>query len=202
VKIQKPVLSSESPLVSRKHREDRQGNQSFVLWFTGLSGSGKSTLARAVEQSLFENNLRSFILDGDNIRQGLNGDLGFSNEDRLENIRRISEVSRLFINAGVVVLVAFITPLNQYRTLARSIIGDEDYVEIYVSSSLKDCEVRDPKGLYARARRGEIQNFTGIDAPFEEPVSPSLTIDTQLHNLEESVEEILSFLKRRGKFKS
>jgi len=151
---------------------------------------------------LFENNLRSFILDGDNIRQGLNGDLGFSNEDRLENIRRISEVSRLFINAGVVVLVAFITPLNQYRTLARSIIGDEDYVEIYVSSSLKDCEVRDPKGLYARARRGEIQNFTGIDAPFEEPVSPSLTIDTQLHNLEESVEEILSFLKRRGKFKS
>jgi adenylylsulfate kinase len=199
VKTSQRNLSSEQSLVSRDQRESRQGHRSFALWFTGLSGSGKSSLAREVEKVLFHHTRNSYLLDGDNIRRGLNQDLYFSSEDRCENIRRISEVTRLFLEAGVVVLTAFITPLEKYRNLAKSIIGDSDYIEIYVRCSLQTCEARDPKGLYKKARRGEIQDFTGIDSPFEEPLAPSLVVDTNSESLEQSVEGVLAYLKDRGK---
>lgn len=174
-------------LLSRKEREQRLGQCGRVLWLTGLSGAGKSTLAEALERSLFEDGFLPQVLDGDNIRAGINNNLGFSLEDRHENIRRIAEVARLYAHSGLIAITAFISPTIEMRELARQIIGEDDFVEIYVSTSLEVCEQRDTKGLYAKARRGELKNFTGIDSPYEPPLAPWVSVDTQLLSLEESL---------------
>lgn len=174
-------------LLSRKEREQRLGQCGRVLWLTGLSGAGKSTLAEALERSLFEDGFLPQVLDGDNIRAGINNNLGFSLEDRHENIRRIAEVARLYAHSGLIAITAFISPTIEMRELARQIIGEDDFVEIYVSTSLEVCEQRDTKGLYAKARRGELKNFTGIDSPYEPPLAPWVSVDTQLLSPEESL---------------
>ncbi|MFR9649657.1 MAG: adenylyl-sulfate kinase [Rikenellaceae bacterium] len=178
-------------MLPRSEREKLLSQRSVVVWFTGLSGSGKSTLALALERELFKREKLVMVLDGDNIRSGINANLGFSSEDRVENIRRIAQVSRLMVDAGVITLAAFISPTNDMRDMARGIIGDEDFLEVYVSTPLEECERRDVKGLYAKARRGEIANFTGITDPFEPPVSPACEIDTSVLSMEESVEKLL-----------
>lgn len=183
--------------VTRAEQEKQHGHKSAVLWFTGLSASGKSTLANAVAGALFESGKHTYVLDGDNIRHGLNKDLGFSPEDRVENIRRIGEVSKLFVDAGVIALTAFISPYREDRDKARQING-ADFIEIYVKCDLDVCEQRDPKGLYKKARAGEIPNFTGISAPYEEPLSPELTIDTSHETLEESAARVIAFLQEKG----
>ena len=165
-----------------------------MIWFTGLSGSGKSTIAIALERELHRRGILCRILDGDNIRSGINNNLGFTETDRVENIRRIAEVSRLFVDTGIVTLAAFISPNNDIREMAARIIGKDDFVEVYVSTPLEECERRDVKGLYAKARRGEIKNFTGISAPFEAPLHPSLTLDTSVLSVEESVNELLTLV--------
>ena len=180
--------------VSRQDREKLNGHRSVVLWFTGLSGSGKSTLAHAVEEYLFENGVRTYVLDGDNVRHGLCGDLGFSDVARRENIRRIGEASRLFVDAGIVVLTAFISPFKSDRKQARDLMPD-DFIEIYCNSPVAVCESRDVKGLYARARSGEIKEFTGISSPYEIPDAPELTVDTGNLSLEESVQQVIRYLK-------
>jgi len=169
-----------------------------VIWFTGLSGSGKSTLARAVEEKLFEQHHLCFVLDGDNIRHGLNKNLGFSPEDREENIRRIGEVANLFAQAGLIAMTAFISPYRRDRDNARKLLQENEFIEVYVKVALDIAEQRDPKGLYKKARSGEIKEFTGISAPYEEPKNPELVIDTGQLNLEQSVSEVLSFLTNRG----
>lgn len=174
-------------LLSRKEREQRLGQCGRVLWLTGLSGAGKSTLAEALERSLFEDGFLPQVLDGDNIRAGINNNLGFSLEDRHENIRRIAEVARLYAHSGLIAITAFISPTIAMRELARQIIGEDDFVEIYISTSLEVCEQRDTKGLYAKARRGELKNFTGIDSPYEPPPAPWVSVDTQLLSPEESL---------------
>jgi len=179
--------------VTRADRVRLLGRQNKVLWFTGLSGSGKSTLAVEVEHALHEKGILTFILDGDNVRHGLNKDLGFSKEDREENIRRIAEMTKLFYEAGVFVLVCFISPFRKERQLARKLIGD-DFVEIYVKCPLEVCEERDPKGLYSKARSGEIKEFTGISSPYEEPAGPEIVVETSRESISESVRNILSFL--------
>jgi len=185
--------------VTREEREARNGHRGAILWFTGLSGSGKSTLANAVDHRLFELGLRSYVLDGDNIRHGLNGDLGFSPEDRNENIRRIGEVAKLFAESGALVLTAFISPYRADRDRIRQTCRrPADFVEIFVSCPLDVCEQRDPKGLYEKARAGEIPEFTGISAPYEEPVSPELTVDTAASGVDECVDQVLSFLVGGG----
>lgn len=170
------------------------GHRSALLWFTGLSGSGKSTLAHAVEARLFKLGVRSYVLDGDNVRCGLNKDLGLSPEDRKENIRRIAEVSKLMVDAGLLVFAAFIAPYRESRDFVQSLMVDWPYFECYVRCSLAVCEQRDPKGLYRKARRGEIKNMTGLSDPYEEPESPALIVDTDCLTLEESVEQIIDFL--------
>lgn len=180
--------------VKREDRVSKNGHESLVLWFTGLSGSGKSTLANALEKKLFEKRISTYILDGDNIRSGLNKGLSFSEDDRHENIRRIAEVGKLFVDAGLVTLTAFISPLQKDRDLARRIIGAGDFLEIFVNTPLEVCEQRDVKGLYRKARAGEITNFTGLDAPYEAPERPDLEIKTESQSIEESVEEIYAFL--------
>ena len=182
--------------VTRQRRAELNRHKSVLLWFTGLSGSGKSTLAHAVEEQLYQMGYRTFVLDGDNVRQGLCGDLGFSNDDRVENIRRISEVSKLFVEAGVIVLTAFISPFRADRQKARSLVGD-DFVEIYCDCPLDVCEERDVKGLYRRARAGEIKQFTGISSPYEEPEAPELAVDTT-QSLDKCVEQVLEYLIQRG----
>ena len=166
----------------------------MMIWFTGLSGSGKSTVALGVERALHERGILCRVLDGDNIRTGINNNLGFSPEDRRENIRRIAEVGKLFVDTGIVTLAAFVSPTNEYRQLARDIIGADDFKEVYVSTPLEECERRDVKGLYARARRGEVKDFTGISAPFEAPIHPALTIDTSKQTLEESVRQVMALI--------
>ncbi|MGA4719970.1 adenylyl-sulfate kinase [Fictibacillus nanhaiensis] len=183
--------------ITKEARRKQNNHSSFVLWFTGLSGSGKSTIANALAEVLFDQEIRNYVLDGDNIRNGLNRDLSFSDKDRSENIRRISEVSKLFVNNGTVVLTAFISPFIQDRVMAKNIISEEEFIEIYVSCPIDECEKRDPKGLYSKARNGEIPDFTGIDSPYEEPVSPALTIHTNEQNVSECVESILHYLKKR-----
>ncbi|MBH0168016.1 adenylyl-sulfate kinase [Fictibacillus sp. 18YEL24] len=183
--------------ITKEARRKQNNHSSFVLWFTGLSGSGKSTVANALAQVLFDQEIRNYVLDGDNIRNGLNRDLSFSDKDRSENIRRISEVSKLFVDNGTVVLTAFISPFIQDRDMAKKIISEEEFIEIFVSCPIDECEKRDPKGLYSKARKGEIPDFTGIDSPYEEPVSPALTIHTNKQNVSESVESILNYLKKR-----
>lgn len=180
--------------VTRPDREKANGHRSAVLWFTGLSGSGKSTLAHAVEEYLFENGVKTYVLDGDNVRHGLCGDLGFSDVARRENIRRIGEAAKLFVDAGVVVLTAFISPFREDRKQARSLMPD-DFIEIYCNSSVEVCESRDVKGLYARARAGEIKDFTGVSSPYEIPESPELIVDTTELSLDDSVQRVVEYLK-------
>lgn len=175
-------------LLSRQEREQRLGQQGKVLWLTGLSGSGKSTIAEHLERRLFEAGYFPQVLDGDNIRSGINKNLGFSVTDRTENIRRIAEVARLYANSGVIVLASFISPTRQIRAMAKTIIGENDFLEIYVNAPLEECERRDVKGLYEKARRGEIKGFTGIDSPYEAPESPFLEIRTDQLALEKSVD--------------
>ncbi|GGJ61568.1 adenylylsulfate kinase [Anoxybacillus voinovskiensis] len=181
--------------VTKEDRRTKNGHHSAVLWFTGLSGSGKSTIANAVSKKLFELGVQNYVLDGDNIRHGLNKDLGFSAEDRTENIRRIGEVAKLFVDSGQFVLTAFISPFARDRQLVRQLLANDEFIEIYVKCPLEECEKRDPKGLYKKARNGEIREFTGIDSPYEEPVSPELTIETHRHSLEQCVEQVIAYLQ-------
>ena len=181
-------------MMSRKDKEHLLGQRGVMIWFTGLSGSGKSTGAMGVERELHKRGILCRILDGDNIRSGINKNLGFSDEDRRENIRRIAEVGKLFVDTGIVTLAAFISPTDESRSMASEIIGEEDFKEVYVSTPLEVCEQRDVKGLYARARKGEIKDFTGVSAPFEEPSSPALSIDTSVLSLEESVNKVLELI--------
>ena len=175
-------------------KEALLGQRGIMIWFTGLSGSGKSTVAIALERELQKRGLLCRILDGDNIRSGINNNLGFSAEDRVENIRRIAEIGKLFVDTGIITLAAFISPNNDIREMAARIIGKEDFMEIYVSTPLEECERRDVKGLYAKARRGEIRNFTGISAPFEAPEHPALSLDTSVLSVEESVNQLLALI--------
>ena len=184
--------------VTRQRRNKLNEHRSVVLWFTGLSGSGKSTLAHAVEEKLYQKGCRTFVLDGDNVRHGLNSNLDFSESGRTENIRRISEVSKLMLESGLIVMTAFISPFNKDRNEARKLISNDDFIEIYCKASLEICETRDVKGLYKRARAGEIKNYTGIDSPYEIPENPELIIDTDNQGLEDSVATILSFLELNG----
>ena len=181
-------------MLTRADKESLLGQRGLMIWFTGLSGSGKSTIAIALERELHRRGILCRILDGDNIRSGINNNLGFTEADRVENIRRIAEVSRLFVDTGIVTLAAFISPNNDIREMAARIIGKDDFVEVYVSTPLEECERRDVKGLYAKARRGETKNFTGISAPFEAPLHPSLTLDTSVLSVEESVNELLTLV--------
>jgi len=184
--------------VTRQRRNKLNNHRSIVLWFTGLSGSGKSTLAHALEEKLFQKGFRTFVLDGDNIRHGLNSNLDFSEEGRTENIRRISEVSKLMLESGLIVMTAFISPFSKDRNEARNLISNDDFIEIYCKASLEVCEARDVKGLYKLARKGEIKNYTGIDSSYEEPKNPELTINTDLQTLDNSVSKILSFLEQNS----
>ena len=183
--------------VSSEERATLKGHQPGLLWFTGLSGSGKSTLANAVARALHDRAVHTYVLDGDNVRHGLNKDLTFSAEDRVENIRRIGEVARLFVDAGLVTMTAFISPYRDDRAQARSIIG-EAFIEVHVDCDVSVCESRDPKGLYKKARAGEIADFTGISAPYEAPENPELRIDTSKAPLEDCVAEVVNFLIARG----
>lgn len=182
---------------SRHDKEQQLRQRGITVWFTGLSGSGKSTIALALERRLTEQGFFCRILDGDNIRFGINRDLGFSEADRTENIRRIAEISKLFTETGIITLAAFVSPTNALRAMAREIIGKEDFAEIYVATPLEECERRDVKGLYQKARRGEIKEFTGISAPFEAPESPTLRIDTTNRSVEEVADEVLAAIMER-----
>lgn len=181
-------------MLSRQDKETLLEQRGVMLWFTGLSGSGKSTVAIALERELHKRGKLCRILDGDNIRTGINAGLTFSPENRKENIRRIAEVGKLFVDTGIITIAAFVSPTNEVRDLARSIIGEEDFKEIFISTPIEECERRDVKRLYARARRGEVKEFTGISAPFEAPENPALSLDTSVLSLEESVEKILQLL--------
>ena len=184
--------------VSRELKEIRNNHKSRVIWFTGLSGSGKSTVANATEKLLHDKGLQTYILDGDNIRLGLNKDLGFSPQDRTENIRRITEVAKLFADSGSIVLTAFISPYKEDRNSARQIIGDEDFIEVFVSADVSVCESRDPKGLYKKARAGEIKGFTGIDAPYEEPINPELVVETDKYDVLECANQVIDYLVKKN----
>ena len=184
-------------MLNREDKESLLRQHSVMIWFTGLSGSGKSTIAIALERELQKRGLLCRILDGDNIRSGINNNLGFSEEDRVENIRRIAEIGKLFVDTGIITIAAFISPNNDLREMAARIIGPDDFMEIYVSTPIEECERRDVKGLYAKARRGEIKNFTGISAPFEAPAHPALSLDTSRLSLEESVAQLLQLILPR-----
>lgn len=184
-------------ILSRDQKESLLNQKSVCLWFTGLSGSGKSTLATELEKRLYSKGVLTQVLDGDNIRDGLNSNLGFSVEDRTENIRRIAELNKLFVNCGIVTLNCFVSPSEAIRKQAKEIVGEKDFIEIYVNAPLEVCEERDVKGLYAKARSGQIKNFTGIDAPFEAPVNPDLEILTGQQSLAESTEAVLKYLESR-----
>lgn len=184
-------------VVTKYERQILNGHKSCCIWLTGLSGSGKSTLANRLDQILFHNQVRSYVLDGDNIRHGLNKDLGFSKEDRQENIRRIGEVAKLFVDSGTITITAFISPFSTDRENVRKLFAEGDFIEVYLKCPIQACESRDPKGLYKMAREGKIRDFTGISSPYEEPVNPELTIDTNKLSLEESVEKVMNYLKVR-----
>lgn len=181
-------------MLSRQDKEQLLGQKGVMLWFTGLSGSGKSTVAIALERELQKRGLLCRILDGDNMRTGINANLGFSADDRRENIRRVAEVAKLFVDTGIITIAAFVSPTEDLRKLAQHIIGKDDFKEIFISTPIEECERRDVKGLYARARRGEVKNFTGISAPFEAPQHPALSLDTSKLSLEESVAQLLQLL--------
>lgn len=187
-------IFQQKSLVSRQDRGRQAGHKSAILWFTGLSGAGKSTLAHAVEKALFEFGCRTFVIDGDNVRHGLCADLGFSNEDRQENIRRVGELSKLFIDAGIIVLTAFISPFQADRYRVRNLVNDDEFIEIYCNTNLQTCEQRDIKGLYAKARLGEIADFTGISSPYEPPLNPEIIVNTGSDSLDACVQTIVSYL--------
>ena len=187
-------------LVSRNERQKMLSQKSAVFWFTGLSGSGKSTIAKGVERSLFDKGYAIQVLDGDNIRQGICNNLSFSIEDRHENIRRISEVAKLYLNSGMITLCSFISPTREIRSMANRIIGDLDFNEIFVNTPLEICEQRDVKGLYKKARAGEIKGFTGIDSPYEAPENPALNLETASQSIEESVDEVVKFILKKVAF--
>ena len=184
--------------ISKQDRHRMNGHKSAILWYTGLSGAGKSTLANKVEEKLFERGIHTYVLDGDNIRHGLNKGLGFSTEDRKENIRRIGEVSKLFVDAGAFVSTAFISPYREDRDMVRQLVKDGEFIEVYVNAPLQVCEERDPKGLYKKARAGEIRNFTGIDDPYEAPENAELVIYTGEKTLEECAAEVMNYLEANG----
>jgi adenylylsulfate kinase len=183
--------------ITREDRYKLNKHKSCVIWFTGLSASGKSTLAMELEKRLHQKNIRSYVLDGDNIRQGLNKNLGFSPEDRKENIRRIGEVSKLFVDAGLITITAFISPYRDDRNMVRSLFAPGEFIEVFVDCSLEECERRDPKGLYKKAKLGEIKDFTGISATYEKPLNPEITINTQRLNLEDSIQLLWEYLSNK-----
>ena len=187
----------QEPIIYRKDREKMNGHKSIIIWFTGLSGSGKSTLAYALEDILHKNKARTFVLDGDNIRQGLCKDLGFSNTDRVENIRRIGEVSKLMMEAGSIVLAAFISPFKKDRKIVRELVADGDFIEIFCDAPLDVCELRDVKGLYKKARTGEVPEFTGISSPYEDPDRPELILETHTLSVEECLEKIILYMSQK-----
>jgi adenylylsulfate kinase len=195
---QSPNTLWHQATVTRQRREQQNGHHSFIVWFTGLSGSGKSTLAHAVEERLHEMGCRTFVFDGDNVRHGLCGDLGFAAEDRVENIRRIGEMAKLFTEAGLIALTAFISPFRADRQRVRDLVAKKDFIEIYCSCPLEICEQRDVKGLYRRARAGEIQEFTGISSPYEAPEAPDLTVETYKHSIETCTQQVINLLLERG----
>lgn len=184
--------------VEREDRETLLNQKPCVLWFTGLSGSGKSTIANAVESELFKRGSKTYLLDGDNVRHGLNKDLGFSEIDRVENIRRIGEVSKLFVDAGIITLTAFISPFKSDRQIARSLVKYSEFIEVFVDTPLETCENRDPKGLYKKARDGAIKNFTGISSPYEEPEEPQIHIKTNNHSIQECADIVINYLIKYG----
>lgn len=195
--ISKKNIIWHNATVNRSNREREHGHKSCAIWFTGLSGSGKSTLAHSVEERLHELGCSTFVLDGDNVRHGLCSDLAFSETDRKENIRRVGEVAKLFIEAGMIVLTAFISPYREDRARVRDLIGGTDFIEIYCDCSITTCEKRDVKGLYKKARDGLIKDFTGISSPYEKPETPDLTVNTELTALNEAVDEVMAFIKQR-----
>lgn len=184
--------------VTRARREEQNGHRGAVIWFTGLSGAGKSTLAHAVEEALHQRNCHTFVLDGDNVRHGLCGDLGFSSKDRVENIRRVGEIAKLFMEAGVIVLTAFISPFRADRERVRGMVEHGDFMEIYCDSPIEVCESRDVKGLYKKARAGQIPDFTGISSPYEAPENPELTVNTGALELNDCVQQVITEMSRRG----
>jgi adenylylsulfate kinase len=185
--------------VTRHRRERQNGHKSFILWFTGFSGAGKSTLAHRVEEILFLRGCRTYVFDGDNVRQGLCADLGFSAADRAENIRRIGEMGKLFVNAGGIALTAFISPFRRDREMVRSSVSPGDFIEVFCNTPLSVCEQRDVKGLYLKARRGEIDEFTGISSPYEIPINPEITVMTGEHSVKECAGQVIEYLEQRGK---
>ncbi len=189
-------LTWHQAAICKTDRARQKHQRPCVIWFTGLSGSGKSTLANALEHALFERRHHSYLLDGDNVRHGLNRDLGFSDADREENIRRIAEVAKLFVDAGLILMTAFISPFRADRQLARQLLAADEFVEVHVATSLAVCEERDPKGLYRKARAGQIANFTGIDSAYEPPLDPEVVVDTAAHDLDACVAQMLAHLQR------
>lgn len=184
--------------ITKEDRQELNNHKSCVLWFTGLSGAGKSTLATEVERELYKLGIRTYVLDGDNVRHGLNKNLGFSPDDRKENIRRIGEVAKLFVDSGLFVITAFISPYREDRDMVKAMHPEGEFIEVYVKCSIDVCEQRDPKGLYKKVREGEIKDFTGISAPYEEPGVPELVIETDMQDIEVSVEQVLMYLKKQG----
>lgn len=184
--------------ITKQERRDKNKHQSFILWFTGLSASGKSSVANAFARTLFDRGAQAFVLDGDNVRHGLNQDLGFNETDRKENIRRIGEVSKLFVESGQIVLTAFISPYRADRDLIRELVEQDEFLEVYIKCSIEECEKRDPKGLYNKARNEEIKHFTGISAPYEEPANPEIVLDTEKYSIEECVKQLTKALIEKG----
>ena len=191
-------IHRHAALVSRTERETLNGHKPAVLWFTGLSGSGKSTIANLVERQLYQMGVRTFLLDGDNVRHGLNRDLGFADADRVENIRRVGEVAKLFVEAGLVVICSFISPFRAERRMLRELLPEGDFIEIFVDTPLEDCMQRDPKGLYAKALKGEIANFTGVTSPYEAPQNPELVLPTKSLSPPQAAEHVIQLLKTQG----
>ena len=193
----RPYLTWHKSAINKEDRQKVNNHKSCVLWFTGLSGSGKSTLANALDRKLYTLGMRSYVLDGDNIRHGLNKGLGFTKDDRQENIRRIGEVAKLFVDCGQIVTTAFISPFCEDRNSVRNLFPEREFIEIYVKCPLDVCEVRDPKGLYKKARTGEIREFTGISSPYEEPLEPEIVIETDKQSLQKSVDVIVGYLQEK-----
>lgn len=194
------LFSTEKQLISRKEKEKLLSQNGICIWLTGLSGSGKTTIAKHLSKELHEMGIINQVLDGDNIRLGINKNLSFSNEDRLENIRRTAEISKLFVNCGVVTICCLVSPTNKIRNLAKTIIGENDFYETFINTTLEECEKRDTKGLYKKARKGEIKDFTGISSPFERPKNPSISISTKGKSIEESANELLTAVLPKIKF--
>lgn len=184
--------------LSKSERSKQKNQKACLLWFTGLSGSGKSTIANALESKLYEMGKHTYLLDGDNVRHGLNKDLGFSDQDRIENIRRIGEVSKIFVDAGLIAVTAFISPFRSDRKIVRDLVENGEFIEVFIDTPLEICEQRDPKGLYQKARKGKIPAFTGISSPYQHPVSPDIHIQTAHCSIEKSVQMIISYLKEKG----